>query len=352
MIDKSKLYIVTGATGHLGNTIINKLLDEGCMVRGLALPGDNLVEYSRPNMQIVRGNILDKDSLLPLFGQTEGRKVAVIHTAGLISISSKTSDKVYNVNVNGTKNMVDMALHFGVDRFVHISSVHAIPEPPKGTKITEVSHFNPDDVHGCYAKTKAEATQYVLDAARTRGLNAVVIHPSGIMGPNDFGHGHMTEMVISYMNGGLPVCVHGGYDVVDVRDVADAAISAVEKGRSGECYICSGHYSEITDILWHLHKLTGRKAVKTILPTWFAKLTAPLAECYYKIAKKTPLFTGYSLFTINSNSEFDNSKARRELGFNPRELNETLGDTVEWLNNQKRFKRSYPVRKLTGKAKA
>lgn len=351
-MDKSNIvYIVTGATGHLGNTVIKKLLGEGCFVRGLALPGDNTVEYSQANMEIVRGNVLDKESMLPLFHDIEGKTVKVIHTAGLISIDSKHDKRVYNVNVNGTKNVVDLCVHFGVDKLVHISSVHAIPEKPKGQAITEVDHFDPKQVRGCYAKTKSEATQYVLDAAREKGLNACVIHPSGIMGPFDFGHGHMTQMAVEYLNGGLPACVHGGYDVVDVRDVADGIIAAAEKGRRGECYICSGHYREITDILWILHEITGRKPVRTILPTWFAKATAPLAEAYYKIAHKTPLFTSYSLFTINSNAVFDCSKAKNELGYHSRDIGETLYDTVAWLNSNRRFKKTFilrPIKKTVG----
>ena len=350
MFSKDYLYVVTGAMGNLGNTIIRNLLADGCYVRGLAMPSEKLIDYNnQSNMELIRGNILDKESLLPLFANADGRKIAVIHTAGLISIGSKTDKVVYNVNVNGTKNIVDLCVHFGVAKLVHISSVHAIPEQPKGTKITEVDHFNPDDVRGCYAKTKSEATEYVLNAARTEGLNASVIHPSGIMGPYDFGHGHMTQLIVDYMNGGLTCCVHGGYDVVDVRDVAAAAITAVEKGRAGDCYICSGHYSEIVDILWTLHEITGRRPIRTILPTWFAKMTAPLAELYYKIVKQTPLFTSYSLFTINSNSEFDNSKARAELGFNPRPLADTLYDEVAWLNSKKRFKRTFILKlKPTG----
>lgn len=345
MYSKDYLYIVTGAMGNLGNTIIRRLLADGCYVRGLAMPSEKLIDYSnQSNMELVRGNILDKESLLPLFENTAGRPIALIHTAGLISIGSKTDKRVYNVNVNGTKNIVDLAVHYGIAKLVHISSVHAIPEPPKGTKITEVSRFSPDEVHGCYAKTKSEATAYVLEAAKTRGLNASVIHPSGIMGPYDFGHGHMTQLIVDYMNGGLTCCVHGGYDIVDVRDVAEAAISAVEKGRAGECYICSGHYTEIVDMLWMLHEITGRRPIRTILPTWFAKMTAPLAETYYKIVRQTPLFTSYSLFTINSNSEFDNSKAKAELGFAPRPLSDTLYDEVAWLNSNKRFKHTFVLK--------
>ncbi len=332
------LYIVTGAMGHLGNTIVRKLLEQGKEVRGLALPGERGPVFAEPDVKIIRGDVRSPLSLAQLFSNPDGRELIVIHTAGIVTIAGKYQKKVYDVNVTGTKNVVDLCVKHHVKKLVYISSVHAIPEPPKGQVIAEVHRFPPDSVNGLYAKTKAEATQYVLDSVQ-RGLDASVIHPSGIIGPYDYGHGHLTQLILDYLDGRLTACVRGGYDFVDVRDVADAVIACTVLGKAGECYICSGGYHPIAEVLEMLHEATGKKEVKTILPMWFAKASAPLAEAYYKLRRQPPLYTSYSLYTLGSNSQFSNRRASERLGFVTRPIQETLKDTVEWLAKEHRFKK-------------
>ncbi|NLV85829.1 MAG: dihydroflavonol 4-reductase, partial [Clostridiales bacterium] len=131
--------------------------------------------------------------------------------------------------------------------------------------------------------------------------------------------------------------VSGGYDFVDVRDVSKGIISACEKGRQGECYILSNRFFKIREILNILHKITSKRKIKVFLPLWFVKATAPLAERYYEILKQTPLFTPYSIYTLNSNALFSNEKARDELGYTTRDMRDTLEDTVSWLKSQGRI---------------
>lgn len=331
------LYLVTGALGHLGNTIIEKLVEKGCAVRGFALPNDQATTFSSPLVEIVRGDVRDKESLRALFADTDGASLTVIHTAGIVSIASKYQQRVYDVNVEGTRHVVELCREYGVSKLVHVSSVHAIPERPKGETIKEISRFSPRDVVGLYAQTKSKASQLVLDAAK-EGLNACVVHPSGIIGPGDYGHGHLTQLVMDYIDGRLTASVEGGYDFVDVRDVADGILACAESGRAGECYILSNRYCAVPELLQELHRLTGKREVKTVLPLWFAKLTAPLAEAYYKLRKQPPLYTAYSLYTLNSNAHFSHEKATKELRYQPRPLTETLRDTVCWLREHNRVK--------------
>lgn len=127
-------------------------------------------------------------------------------------------------------------------------------------------------------------------------------------------------------------CVKGGYDFVDVRDVADGVISACKNGRKGECYILSNRYitiKELCDLVCHVQ---GRKKFKIVLPISFAKLIAPLFEMYYNLKKQTPLFTKYSLYTLSSNANFSNEKAKKDLNFKTRSITDTIKDTVEWIN--------------------
>ncbi|HBR32905.1 MAG TPA: dihydroflavonol 4-reductase, partial [Clostridiales bacterium] len=297
----SKVYLVTGAAGHLGSTIVRKLTEMGKKIRILILPDEkNLPEG---NYELFHGDVCIKESLGDFFDNQSKDDFIVVHCAGIVSIASKYIQKVYDVNVTGTKNIVDLCIEHKVKKLVYVSSVHAIPEKKKGETITEVNQFNPDDVIGLYAKTKSEATGYVLSAVKN-GLDASVVHPSGICGPYDNGRGHITTLVIDYIKRRLTSGVGGGYDFVDVRDVADGIIACCEKGRAGECYILSNKYYTVREVLHMLHEITGRKEIKSFLPLWFIKLTAPIAELYYKILKQPPLFTPYSIYTINSNASF------------------------------------------------
>lgn len=121
----------------------------------------------------------------------------------------------------------------------------------------------------------------------------------------------------------------------DVRDVADGIISCVENGKQGECYILSGKYYSIPDMLEYFHEITGKKPIKTYLPLWFAKLTAPLAEVYYKILRQPPLYTSYSLYTLETNANFSNEKAKSWLGYHVRPITDTIKDMMNWMKKEK-----------------
>jgi len=330
-----RLFIVTGAYGHLGNTIIKKLLAKGENVRALVLPAEKSAALDGLDLEIVRGDICRADSLGSLFTVNEPTEIIVIHTAGIVSIASKYQKKVRDVNVNGTANIIKMCLKHQVKRLVYISSVHAIPEKNGGEVITEVDSFSPERVFGLYSKTKAEATQLVLDSVK-KGLDAVVVHPSGIIGPQDYGRSHTTQLIIDYLEGRLIAGIKGGYDFVDVRDVADGTIAAAEKGRRGECYILSGRYIQVCELLMLLHEISGKRKISITLPLWFVKATASLSEFYYKLLRQPPLYTSYSLYVLGCNANFSHEKATRELGYSPRDIRETLVDTVEWLMKNKR----------------
>ncbi len=322
-----KLYIITGAAGHLGNTIVRTLRNMAVETRGLILPNEEIQE--KRNVRYIKGDVRDADSLRPLFEDTLGYEVYVIHTAGIVDISDHVFPAMYEVNVNGTKNIIKLCGEYGVKRLVYVSSVHAIPEKENSQVLDEISHFSPDAVIGGYAKTKAEATQAVLDAA-SEGLDAVVVHPSGIIGPYDGSGNHLVQLVSDYINGSLPACVRGGYDFVDVRDVAYGCIKAAKEGRRGECYILSNRHYEIKDVLNMLRSIHGGRRL-AVLPLWMAKAAAPLIQWYAKLRKKRPLYTSYSLYTLNTNDRFSHDKATAELGYKPRDLFKTLKDTVDWL---------------------
>lgn len=327
-------YLVTGACGHLGLNLISELVKRNKEIRVFVLPNDKNIKYLPENIEICYGDVTDKESLLPFFRKEEGYEYIVIHCAAIVSIASKYSELVHNVNVNGVKNIADLCLQNKVKKLIYVSSVHAIKEEANKGLIRETKDFNPDYVEGLYAKTKAEASAYVLELCN-KGLNAIIVHPSGIFGPNDHGPGHLTELIIDYAKKRLTAAVSGGYDFVDVRDVVDGIMLAIEKGKIGECYLLTNKYYSVEEILSFASESIKYKKIKTYLPLWFAKLTAPLAELYYKILKQPPLYTSYSLYTLESNSNFSHEKATKELGYNPRDIKVTIDDTVKYLKENK-----------------
>lgn len=331
-----RLYIITGASGHLAGTIIRYLKGTDCEIRGLILP----IEHREDDevTSFFKGDVTDIASLQEIFTNLRGYEVVVIHAAGIISIESEVSPFLYNVNVLGTKNIIELCLLHHVHKMIYVSSVHAIPEKENMAVIKEVATFSPEKVIGAYAKTKAEASQAVLDAVK-QGLNAIIIHPSGIVGPYDTGNNHVVQLTKDYISGKLPAGVIGGYDFVDVRDVAKGCIAAIDKGEVGECYILSNRYCTVKELLEFM-RFASNGPKKICVPLWLAKMMVPIFEWIAKTTKKRPLFTKYSLHTIGSNGYFSHDKATKVLGYHPRDMESTIIDTIYWLEGKK----------LTGKA--
>lgn len=323
----ANLYLVTGATGHLGNTIIQKLLQKGCHVRGLALPSDQTPPFQSPNMELIRGDLRDIQSLIALFKDTDENTV-LIHTAAILSAAPKFEHLVYDINVNGTEQLLRMCIMHHTKKFIYVSSSHAIPIT--NTIIKESNQFNADALETIFAKTKAIASRLVLDYG-AKGLDACILQPSGMLGPGDYGTGHLTQLIMDFMNHKTTIDVKGGYDFVDVRDVADAVISSINNGISGESYLCTNQYYEVQQLFQMLQKITGRKPVKTMVPMWFSKLMVYFHQNYRNPFLQPPLTTSYELYSIPEKITFSHQKAKKQLHYTPRPIEETLLDTAQWL---------------------
>ncbi len=331
-------YLITGATGFLGRALVNSLLSRGIKVTALVMPGDPLAAYLSERVQICTGDITSPASLREFFSQG-GKNSCCVHCAGMISIASNPGNRITKINVEGTANIIELCKEYHIGKLIYVSSVHALPETPAGQPICEVSHLSPDAVFGAYGKSKAAATQLILDAAGC-GLNASVVHPSGIIGPGDLSGGNMSQMLTAFCQGSLPVGVRGGYDFVDVRDVAEGIISCAECGRAGECYILSGHYLTIRQLLTIASAFSGLRSPRYYIPLSIAKLLAPAAEAFSLRRQKTPYFTPYSISVLGSNGLFSHKKAAAELGYSPRPASDTLKDTMTWLLD--RYPRTIP----------
>ena len=189
-------YLVTGAAGFLGGTICRQLIERGEDVRAFVLPGDPAMKYVPKEAEIVEGDLTDMASLEKLFTVEEGTETIVLHIASIVTVNPDYSSKVMEVNVDGTRNIIRLCLsHPECKKLVYCSSTGAIPEAAMGKAIKEVRRFDPDEVVGCYSRSKAMASQAVLDAVHEQGLNACIVHPSGIMGPEDYAVGEIAEIL-------------------------------------------------------------------------------------------------------------------------------------------------------------
>ena len=324
--------VVTGATGHIGNILVKALHARNDKVTAFVLPREDIGNIKDYVETVAYGDVRDQQSLEYAFA---GQDI-VYHLAGVIDIGSgkKMRKLMYEVNVEGVRNVVNACRNASIKRLVYTSSVHAITELPHGQMIGESKVFNPSSVKGSYAKTKAAATAIVLDATK-EGLDAVIVHPAGIIGPDDHQMSNLGQLVLDFLKGKLLAYVSGGYNFVDVRDVVNGILNAADKGICGECYILSGEYHSVRDMLATMEDITRIKAPKTKLPRWFAYFASPFAELHYRLHKQKPLFTAYSIFTLGTNSNYNNEKAKITLGYTTTPFRKTLEDTISWIKTHK-----------------
>ncbi len=327
MEGSNKLYLVTGASGHVGTVLVDRLLREGKQVRCLALPGEERDVPAAAN--IFTGDVRDAESLVPFFDVPDGTDAVLIHCAAKITIASEEDPEVWNVNVRGTENVLRLAADRGVGRVIYVSSVHAIPLIRKPAVISEVNSFSPDLVRGQYAKSKAAASQIALDHA-AKGLNISIVHPSGVIGPGDTKvRNHMIRTIRAIAAGRITSAPEGGYDFVDSRDVADGILSCVDRGRAGECYILSGHYITIRQLIEIVRVIKGKGGRVSVIPHELASVFAPAAEYFgVLLGGAAPLYTPHSIETLKSNGNFSHEKATRELGYMPRNIEISVRDSL------------------------
>ena len=326
-------YLITGATGFLGRVVAEELVRRKAQVHALVLHDDPYTDLLPKEVRTVIGDVCDKSSLSDFFADADSR-TCVIHCAGIVSVASRPGPRLYQVNVGGTWKVLRQCMEHDVGKMVYVSSVHAIPEKPKGCIISEDCEFSPGLVDGDYAKSKAAATELVFDAAE-RGLNASIVFPSGIIGPGDLQGGSFTSMAKSFLSGKLPFAVRGGYDFVDVRDVANGILACSESGEPGKGYILSGCYVTIRRMLQLVGKAAKLKYRSICLPLGLARLAAPYYERRSLRERKPLFFTPYSVSVLASNGQFSHAAASERFAYQPRPIEETLGDMTAWLLNQK-----------------
>jgi len=317
-------FAVTGASGHIGANLCRTLIEQGHHVKVL------INNYSKSldqlDVQVIKGNMLDANSLTNLISDSE----IVIHLAATISINGRTDKDLLAINVEGTGNLLNCIREYPVRRLIHFSSIHAIVHEPIDSPLDETRELALED-HILYNKSKAISEKMVLEAAED-GIDAVIINPTSVVGPYDFRPSLMGKALLQIVNKKLPGLVTGGYDWVDVRDVVDGTIKAIDRGRSGQSYLLSGTWMSLPDLAKLIGNLTGDQPNWKIIPYWLAELGVPFLKAYARIRGSDPLYTRESLEILKTSHRMISSgKAKKELGYHSRPLEETIRDTLEWF---------------------
>jgi dihydroflavonol-4-reductase len=329
------MILVTGATGHIGNVLIRKLLEQGEKVRALVWRDEDTIPIKGLDVEQMIGDVLDPASLEPAMCGVK----TVYHLASIISILPGRNPFVWRVNVDGTRNVLAAARRACVQRLVYTSSIHAIARAPHGVEMDESLGFDQNNPYGEYDRSKAAASLEVQKAV-TAGLDAVIVCPTGVIGPYDFRGSELGEVIRSASEARTMFYVAGAYDFVDVRDVVDGLIAAHAHGRRGESYILSGQKLSVRYLLETVREVTGKAFASIKIPFSLAEFAARFTPWYYQRTKAKPRFTPYSLEVLQSNSNISHAKAALELGYHSRPAIETITDTVRWIFENRKL----PVR--------
>ncbi len=318
------MIVVTGAAGHVGANLVRALAAKGSPVRALVHLDRRALEGL--DIEVVAGDIRDPDSLLKAF---EGAEV-VYHLAALISIATDPWSLLEAVNINGTRNVVEACLNCGVRRLVHFSSIHTLTDTASDIPVDESSPLVESQRYPPYDRSKAMAEREVSQGIE-KGLDAIIISPTAIVGPHDYKPSHFGEALLKLANGSLPALVSGGFNWVDVRDVVGGAMRAQEIAPTGAKYLLPGHWLSLREVAKMVEELTGVKAPGSVYPMWLARIGAPFVTAFDRLARRRPLYTSASLQALRGHHNISHQKASRELGYQPRPFRETLIDTLKWF---------------------
>ena len=324
-----KRALITGSSGHVGSKLIRKLHEQNYTIRCIDFDGDHRA-YEGFNVEIMKGDITDKDSLYPIFEDVD----VVFHTAALINLDRRFRKAIEVVNIEGTRNVCDVALEQGVEKLIHFSSVDAFYRFPIYEPLLEDRKLIEDEKGMPYDYSKAEGQRIVYDYCE-KGLDASVIHPTSIVGPNDFKPGLPMQAFVDMANGKRKLMPNWGYNFIDVRDLCDAAISAVEKGKTGQNYIIGGEYHMYLYIGELIGKQLGKKVVYGALPEFVTYLPLPFEYIRALFTNKPRVLTLDAIHTAQTgNKVVPSTLAREELGHNPRPIEETIFDTIDFFQKR------------------
>ena len=321
-----KISFVTGANGFLGSHVVRALLTRGDHVRALTRENADISALREVDCEIVRGDVRDVASLRKAISGCD----EVYHVAADYRLWVLDHAPMYAINVEGTRNVIDVARELGVARIVHTSTVGAlgIPHGASGREDTPVTV---DAMVGPYKRSKFLAERVAEDAARA-GAPVVIVNPSTPIGPLDFKPTPTGRMIVDFLNRRMPAYLDTGLNLVGVEDCARGHLLAAERGRVGEKYILGGENLSLAELFGRLAKLSGMPAPKVRIPYAVAYGFALGAEAFARtVSGKPPRASLTEVKMARKKMFFDSSKARAELGFAPAPIDPALQRAIEFF---------------------
>ncbi len=322
---------VTGASGHIGNVVCRNLLERGFQIKALYNSDKRSLEGLA--LECIQGNVLNLENLHSLVEHCE----VVINCAAIISIDGDPDGMVFKTNTQGPANILKASLDKGVKKIIHLSSVHAVTELPHSVPYDESRPYK-NALHSAYDYSKAQGEQILLNGSKGLPIEVVILRPSCVIGPHDYKPSKMGSALIDFYHEKIPFLPPGGYDLVDVRDVAEAVVASIEKGRNGEVYLLSGKYYDFKQLAKIIYEVTGKETPRRVIPYWLLKGMVPLVSFQSKLSGSSKSITHESIEAVkNGHPAMNHSKAKKELGYQNRQLTNSLHDYYNWQKNQQRI---------------
>lgn len=333
-----EISLVTGANGHLGNNLVRVLLSKGVNVRATTRNMSNQQAFEGLDCEVVQADITDRASLKKAFsGVTNLYAVG----ANFSMWAKKPKEEIYDTNVQGTKNVFDIAKECGIKNIVFISSVASLDY----TKLpANVDNGYNKDRRNWYYNSKNDSDKLAIELGKKYGIRTVLILPSAMIGSEAYKLSYSNDLVYQILNNEIPVDTNISLNWIDVKDVALGAFNAMQKGKNGERYILANeqHTSiqESVKIASELFPELKLKIPKKV-PKFLLYSVAGLMEFSSKLTGKAPLLERHYIdMFYGVNQDFNISKSRKELNFNPKSSKEALIEALEYLKNDWKVKKT------------
>jgi dihydroflavonol-4-reductase len=321
----SSTVLVTGASGFLGSAIAGALRARGHGVRVLARPSSPRTNLNAADV-VCEGDLRDRASLAAAL---KGARY-LFHAAADYRLWARNPEEIRRSNVEGTRLIMEEALNAGVERIVYTSSVATL-KLADGAASTEDNPLAEGEGIGAYKRSKVAAERLVEAMLQRDGLPAVIVNPSTPIGPRDVRPTPTGRIIVEAASGRMPAFVDTGLNLAHVDDVAAGHIAALERGRIGERYILGGDNVLLADMLADIARLVGRRPPTVKLPRTMLYPIAYGAELLATLRGVEPFITMDGLRMARHHMFFDDSKARRELGYVSRPYREGLADAITWF---------------------
>ena len=324
--------LVTGATGFLGSAIVRELLQDGREVRVLVREGTPTDNIDGLDLERVYGDLRDKESLKKALADCN----VLYHTAAYYSLWDKNKRLIYDINVEGTRNILQTALEAGIAKTVYTSTVGCIGLLENGAPANEDTPFNPSTLSNDYKRSKYQAEK-VAKKFSQNGLSLVIVNPSTPIGPRDIKPTPTGKIVLDFLNRKMPAYLDTGLNLIAVDDCARGHLLAEKKGVSGERYILGNRNMSLKEILLALEKITGLKAPTVKMPYWVAFTAGWISSALSDhLTSKPPAVPLAGVRMAKYFMYFDSSKAIRELGLPQNSIEKALEQAVQWYQDHGR----------------